>query len=88
MLIYLVISLIYQLALTESIKALEVFILFFYFVTTSQVIFFYPVLFSDFDAIAAYCTKYTSTIPILLLLGFFTSTSMQVINSNSITIMA
>ncbi|KAK4016896.1 bestrophin-3 isoform X1 [Daphnia magna] len=31
----------------------------------------------DFEAIAAYCSKYTSSLPIVLLLGFFTSTSMQ-----------
>ena len=37
---------------------------------------------SDFEAIAAYCSKYTSSLPIVLLLGFFTSTSMQVRSAN------
>lgn len=31
-----------------------------------------------FDDVAAYCSKYTSSVPIILLLGFFTSTTMQV----------
>nr|SVE71455.1 EOG090X0KP6 [Daphnia similis]SVE72088.1 EOG090X0KP6 [Daphnia similis] len=30
-----------------------------------------------FEDISAYCSKYTSSLPIILLLGFFTSTSMQ-----------
>ena len=33
-------------------------------------------LFSDFEAIAQYCARYTSSMPVILLLGFFTSTAM------------
>jgi len=32
---------------------------------------------SEFDALARYCSKYTGSIPVILLLGFFTSTAMQ-----------
>ena len=39
---------------------------------------------SDFEAIAAYCSKYSTSLPIILLLGFFTSTSMQVRQSNDL----
>ena len=31
----------------------------------------------DFEAIAQYCSKYTGSIPVILLLGFFTTTAMQ-----------
>ena len=34
-------------------------------------------IFSEFDALARYCSKYTGSIPVILLLGFFTSTAMQ-----------
>ena len=35
-------------------------------------------MYRGFEDIAAYCSTYTSSVPIILLLGFFTSTSMQV----------
>jgi len=31
----------------------------------------------EFEAVALYCSRYTSSIPVILLLGFFTSTAMQ-----------
>lgn len=35
----------------------------------------------DFEAVATYCSGFTSTLPLVMLLGFFTSTAMQVLEN-------